>query len=373
MIKHFEVTGLQGKRDYCLDFHPDLNILTGKNGSGKTTLLKLLWYCLSGNIQRIPDEMTFRSILIETTSFKLRIFPEDDSSSASQKYELEIDGQKIELPEQQNLGLPLALPLYLRSSSIGHIDVIRNAISEIDDSSVFFPTFRRIEGGYALDQRRRGLRQSNPLQEALSNFSDAFDVGRHHFVASISTEDIVRLLTSKYALISRHTDALHKRLAENITKMIRDYEKEEKKLENAQATLEKIQSQLSGIEVSRNKLLQPFVVLTALTKQILQHKGIKVTDAITFGETAESITSDKLSAGEKQMLSFLCYNAFNSKSCIIIDEPEISLHVDWQRILFPTLLQQSTTNQFIIATHSPFIYSKYSDKELVLNPDKGDN
>ena len=71
------------------------------------------------------------------------------------------------------------------------------------------------------------------------------------------------------------------------------------------------------------------------------------------------------------MLSFLCYNAFASNSCIFIDEPEISLHVDWQRTLFPTLLAQSTSNQFIITTHSPFIYSKYADKELVLNPDRG--
>ena len=57
----------------------------------------------------------------------------------------------------------------------------------------------------------------------------------------------------------------------------------------------------------------------------------------------------------------------------IIDEPELSLHVDWQRQLFPTLLKQGTSNQFIVATHSPFIYSKYPDKELMLSSDKGNN
>ena len=110
-----------------------------------------------------------------------------------------------------------------------------------------------------------------------------------------------------------------------------------------------------------------------MVTRILKHRGIKVTEAITFGEAAESITSDKLSAGEKQMLSFLCYNAFNADSCIFIDEPEISLHVDWQRTLFPTLLNNPHQISSSWPRIPPFIYSKYADKELMLNPDRGGN
>ena len=72
------------------------------------------------------------------------------------------------------------------------------------------------------------------------------------------------------------------------------------------------------------------------------------------------------------MLSFLAYNAFYQDTIFIIDEPELSLHVDWQRILFPTLLKQNSSNQFIVATHSPFIYAKYPDKELTWVDDRGD-
>jgi predicted ATP-dependent endonuclease of OLD family len=50
----------------------------------------------------------------------------------------------------------------------------------------------------------------------------------------------------------------------------------------------------------------------------------------------------------------------------IIDEPELSLHADWQRLLFPVLLSQGSKNQFIVATHSPFIYAKYPDHEISL-------
>ena len=71
------------------------------------------------------------------------------------------------------------------------------------------------------------------------------------------------------------------------------------------------------------------------------------------------------------MLSFLCYNAFVKSSVVVIDEPELSLHVDWQRMLFATLQEQGTSNQFVVATHSPFIYSKFPDKEILLGDHRG--
>lgn len=117
--------------------------------------------------------------------------------------------------------------------------------------------------------------------------------------------------------------------------------------------------------------MKPFTVLSDLIQEIFSDKSIKITKSLTLGETKEAITSDKLSAGEKQMLSFLCYNFFSDNTSIFIDEPELSLHTDWQRILFPTLLEQSTNNQFFVATHSPFIYSQFPDKEHILDIDKG--
>jgi len=68
---------------------------------------------------------------------------------------------------------------------------------------------------------------------------------------------------------------------------------------------------------------------------------------------------------------FLCYNAFSEDTAIFIDEPELSLHVDWEGILLPTLLEQATTNQLFVATHSPFIYTLYPDKEFMLDDTRG--
>ena len=73
MIRKLEVKALNNRIDGAWEFNKDLNIITGRNGSGKTTLLKLVWYLISGNIERIIPEILFRSVSIETAAFSLSI------------------------------------------------------------------------------------------------------------------------------------------------------------------------------------------------------------------------------------------------------------------------------------------------------------
>ena len=88
-------------------------------------------------------------------------------------------------------------------------------------------------------------------------------------------------------------------------------------------------------------------------------------------DRSNSLTINNLSAGEKQLLTFVAFNIFHNDTIFFIDEPELSLHVDWQSKLFSLLKEQNPTNQFIISTHSPFIYSLFPDKELIIDSDKG--
>ena len=62
-----------------------------------------------------------------------------------------------------------------------------------------------------------------------------------------------------------------------------------------------------------------------------------------------------LSSGEKQVLTML-YSATRSKfrgGIFLIDEPELSLHVDWQRKILAELMTQAPHSQIIACTHSP--------------------
>ena len=85
------------------------------------------------------------------------------------------------------------------------------------------------------------------------------------------------------------------------------------------------------------------------------------------GNHDSQLSANQLSAGEKQILSFWVYNGFCKHGIIFIDEPELSLHPDWQRKLVPTLMKQNTGNQLFMATHSAAIASYYPEKEIWLD------
>jgi predicted ATP-binding protein involved in virulence len=262
---------------------------------------------------------------------------------------------------------------------------LNRTLMEIPGSSLFFPTFRRIEGGFSMGARVHAPDAAYyPFDEIelgkdLNRLSERLTVRNHKFISSISTDDIVVAITKQYANISERTNQEHRALSQEIIKNIRQYEagsggktNAAEQLLKATEILEQIQQQVSDHSKAQESLLAPFSELSKLVNRIFQDKKIQLTERIALGEARESIVSNVLSAGEKQMLSFLAYNAFATGSIIFIDEPEISLHVDWQRILFPTLLSQGPRNQFVVATHSPFIYSRYADKELLLDSDRGD-
>jgi energy-coupling factor transporter ATP-binding protein EcfA2 len=64
-----------------------------------------------------------------------------------------------------------------------------------------------------------------------------------------------------------------------------------------------------------------------------------------------------LSSGEKQIVLILLTVLLqeNKPSIIFLDEPEISLHFDWQRKLIEKIRQLNEKAQIILATHSPAV------------------
>ena len=69
------------------------------------------------------------------------------------------------------------------------------------------------------------------------------------------------------------------------------------------------------------------------------------------------ITLGQLSSGEKQLLILLFSTIIENNDEFITfwDEPEISLHIEWQRKLIRVIRQLNPNMQLIIATHSPSI------------------
>ena len=321
-----------------------------------------MWYLISGNAERIPREVRFDELVLSTDEFDVRITRDDEI------YQWTFS----EADKVQQGG-------FRADDNPAHgsaVDILNRLIVGRQSSSLYFPTFRRIEGGYSttgLHKVRSEANRQEGVQRELQGLAERISVLDHRFICSISTNDLVSLLTQRYASVSEALNAEYKNFSTSIIDTIRVAKsKGQQSVErDGPAILNEIQSRADTINALQEQLLRPFALLADLTGKLFRHTGISI-QAVTLGQSADAIDSGLLSAGEKQMLSFLCYNAFSQDSVIFIDEPELSLHPDWQRRLFGILLKQQPTNQFIVATHSPFIYTKYEDKEIAIQEEKGE-
>jgi predicted ATP-binding protein involved in virulence len=107
-------------------------------------------------------------------------------------------------------------------------------------------------------------------------------------------------------------------------------------------------------------------ILSTLNIQIQFSKLDKNKELYFKNNAAEDIKFNDLSSGEKQIISkvFILFIAPIKNSIILIDEPEDSLHPDWQNQIMNLYQQiaEKNNNQFIIATHSPYIISSVQHK-----------
>lgn len=71
-----------------------------------------------------------------------------------------------------------------------------------------------------------------------------------------------------------------------------------------------------------------------------------------------------LSSGEKHLLRILFEAVSAGESTLIIDEPEISLHIEWQHALINSIMEINPELQLIVATHSPEIMAEIGDAHI---------
>jgi ABC-type Mn2+/Zn2+ transport system ATPase subunit len=92
-----------------------------------------------------------------------------------------------------------------------------------------------------------------------------------------------------------------------------------------------------------------------------------------IGSDGNSIPITALSSGEQHELVLLYDLLFKvePKTLVLIDEPELSLHISWQKGFMEDLLEIIKLAQFdvLIATHSPYIVGDRSDLLVVLSSD----
>lgn len=146
------------------------------------------------------------------------------------------------------------------------------------------------------------------------------------------------------------------------------------------------QSQLSVMTVYARDTKEKLSVLGELSDRIeilltvLNRKFTNKTVSISresglavFGKDDKPIPVTSLSSGEQHELVLLYDLLFKVKpnTLVLIDEPELSLHISWQKAFMEDLLDIIRIAHFdaLVATHSPYIVGDRSDLLVVLSPD----
>ena len=97
-----------------------------------------------------------------------------------------------------------------------------------------------------------------------------------------------------------------------------------------------------------------------LIDELFNDTGKKInrkSNEILFEQDGDELTPYQLSSGEKQMLVILLTVLVqdNQHCSLFMDEPEISLHIEWQQKLISLIRVLNPNVQIILTTHSPAV------------------
>ena len=89
----------------------------------------------------------------------------------------------------------------------------------------------------------------------------------------------------------------------------------------------------------------------------------------------QRIAAQDLSSGELQLLILFTFLYFffedpDQEFAVLVDEPELSLHVAWQNRYINSVTEANPKAQFLIATHSPEIAGQFQDSIIDITPER---
>ncbi len=123
-------------------------------------------------------------------------------------------------------------------------------------------------------------------------------------------------------------------------------------------------AELDKINERKNLFISLVNECFAETGKTLSNDSTKL---VFLKDNAIGIYPKELSSGEKQLLIILLTVLLErgEEYILMLDEPEISMHISWQYKLIDMILQLNPNVQIVLTTHSPMIFSDgWGDKAI---------
>lgn len=387
-IVDFIISELAGRKEtYSQELNRDVNVFFGPNGSGKTSLFRILHSAIDRDasmlktVPFISAEVTIHSIDYDRNF--VRTFQKYDTAI---KRKVITEWEKEAISAAERIYRPLSLgkekeELYW-STKPAKAEGAKESFYHI-----YLPTWRLNVGDrpYSLAMLRETYIEiereydwdvffAKNLEKLWSQFTNKL-LREVKEIQEEGLADILRgiLMTKipKRQIKGQDPSIVYGRVAEFLKRQgpidVLGPQDEFEKRCNEDPKFKKIANDINVIEQriekttdSRNKLEQLIRSMFTGDKSIIfKDSGIEVET-----KKGKNLSIASLSSGEKHALYVFIETMLAGPSTLLIDEPEISLHVDWQRRLIPAMRQLNPNAQLLLATHSPEIIADIPDHNI---------
>ncbi len=423
-IKSIELRGIHKRYDLDIEFNSSLNILHGQNGTGKSTLIHIIANIVNCDFIRFAF-LDFSSIRLEYSSgdyVKITQYDDEENTYINVETKSDINLQftkrsafeDVRELEDERFAREFTPELTTQIKDF----VKDNKIQKME--SYYFPAFRTmLEAWSSRYEPRMGRVRKLPVAKVTHfarelfgqflpaiNYPSPIDIENSlrdeirdrqiriaRYESSVFSESFVKVFS---ALLENQTNEYS---TENLLNEISNLTQDSGKKsfidfeENAQTyrRLQQLVSQSSQFGELKSTASGALVVYRDALKerQEFQQKAFREID--TYFNVVNSFLDKKelayeqsqqrrvprvglkfpdgtwssirvMSSGERQLLTMLyAVNKMSGNSAVLIDEPELSLHIDWQEELLEKMMEHLGDRQIIVCTHSPSIAAGFDD------------
>lgn len=392
LVKDFSIFNAWGdKRLTELKFRKNVTFITGFNGTGKTTLLELLNFSLSDPMSIPPNYHNWCTKILLKNKIALFSF---DMGVTSERKQNKINAglRKIkDKPQLEDMTLTNFYNLILKDMDAPkhNQEYMTSVVSNKPASDVDTTTAGRI-----MFSRNDNPQRTNDVKDLVSPiyyreevFIDSDRPYTNHpdnKKTNIYDKSILLDFTLKELLIDFLSKEKELALSDN----------QKKNNSNSDSVFKEINTLLSGRGIDEDvafKLKENFLSLTKKddgykfeVKEDVVKKFENVVDDFfectdkkvcrdsrgllaLKDKKSNTIESSNLSRGEKNVLILLilAFLSRDEKKVFILDEPDLTLHIEWQKKIVAKLLELAPKSQFIIATHSPALFMNNIDFDVI--------